>query len=226
MSEEKKIQHNIDGFDITEFSNKHIYIFNNVLNNEICENIINEMNSFEYKNNTINETNNVECYECINYDHSNIGIFLRDIVQRIFNAMKQLKKITILGDTGIQLRKVYGSTRKHVDGVCTDLIEHPTYNIKIKNVRILTLVGVLNDDYEGGIYNFPDQNIQIKLKSGSVLVFPPYFTHPHEVSSVIQNNVNNIKYRYIFSSWALDNFIYDIEFKKNEFSKINNIVIL
>jgi len=184
------------------------------------------MNTFEYKNNKITENNNVECYECINYKDSDITIFLKDIVQRIFYTMKKIKNITILGDTGIQLRKVYGNTRRHIDGVCSDLLLHPTYHIKIKSVRILTLVGLLNDNFEGGVYNFPEQNIQLKLKAGSVLVFPPYFTHPHEVSSIIQNNKNNIKYRYIFSSWGLDNFIHDIEFQKNESSKINNIVIL
>ncbi len=51
---------------------------------------------------------------------------------------------------------------------------------------ILSGVFYLNDDYEGGELHFPNQNITIKPKAGSLIIFPsvqPYIHHPKEVIS-------------------------------------------
>lgn len=51
--------------------------------------------------------------------------------------------------------------------------------------KTISVVLYLNDKYEGGEINFPEQNIQVKPKAGSIVVFPskkPYF---HESKQII-----------------------------------------
>jgi predicted 2-oxoglutarate/Fe(II)-dependent dioxygenase YbiX len=65
-----------------------------------------------------------------------------------------------------------------------------------KGIPTLTVLGGLNDDYEGGeLMMFGDK--QIYLPSGSVIVFPSNFMYPHEVKPV----KSGIRYSYVSWSW-------------------------
>lgn len=46
--------------------------------------------------------------------------------------------------------------------------------------RQLSALVYLNDDYEGGETSFPVQGVKLKPPAGSVALFPPFWTHPHE----------------------------------------------
>jgi hypothetical protein len=48
-----------------------------------------------------------------------------------------------------------------------------------------SLVAYINDDYEGGEIHFPNQNITIKPKSGSLIMFPSQLPYLHEVKPII-----------------------------------------
>jgi len=48
-----------------------------------------------------------------------------------------------------------------------------------------SLVAYINDDYEGGEIHFPDQNITIKPKAGSLIIFPSQLPYIHEVKPII-----------------------------------------
>jgi predicted 2-oxoglutarate/Fe(II)-dependent dioxygenase YbiX len=63
-----------------------------------------------------------------------------------------------------------------------------------KGVPILTVLGALNNDYEGGEFVLCGE--QIEFKAGEVLVFPSNFLYPHEVKPVKSGT------RYSFVSWA------------------------
>jgi predicted 2-oxoglutarate/Fe(II)-dependent dioxygenase YbiX len=64
-----------------------------------------------------------------------------------------------------------------------------------KGIPILSILGVLNDDYEGGEFiMFEDE--EIKLKKGDLLIFPSLFLYPHKVEPVKKGC------RYSFISWA------------------------
>jgi len=89
------------------------------------------------------------------------------------------------------LRKIFGKTNLHVD--------NPRYLTDKENIRCLSVIIALNDNFEGGVFNFPYHKFSKKLKKGSVICFPPYWTHPHEVSSV-ENN----KFRYTITTWMME----------------------
>ena len=63
-----------------------------------------------------------------------------------------------------------------------------------KGIPILSILGVLNEDYKGGELFVCGK--QIKLKTGDVVVFPSNFLYPHEVRTI------KLGTRYSFASWA------------------------
>jgi predicted 2-oxoglutarate/Fe(II)-dependent dioxygenase YbiX len=136
---------------------------------------------------------NVECYKVQKLLANGLDEILIEQLIKITEIIKIMcPKIIISKFVEYELRKVYGETKLHSDGTFNN-------NNDKTDVRSITVVTSLNDNYTGGVYSFPYQNIQFSLPAGSVLFFPPYWTHPHCVSPV-----ENGKYRYIFSSWGCE----------------------
>jgi len=52
-----------------------------------------------------------------------------------------------------------------------------------KGIPTLSIVGLLNDDFEGGEFVMFGNDI-IKLKQGDVLIFPSTFMYPHKVNTI------------------------------------------
>jgi predicted 2-oxoglutarate/Fe(II)-dependent dioxygenase YbiX len=66
---------------------------------------------------------------------------------------------------------------------------------KNRGVPILSVLGVLNEDYTGGEFvMFQDERIE--LKTGDLMIFPSSFLYPHKVNPVIEG------VRYSFVSWV------------------------
>lgn len=61
--------------------------------------------------------------------------------------------------------------------------------------RDISVVGYLNDGFEGGETYFDRQDIKVRPEAGAILVFPAYFTHPHESLPVTKGE------KYAFTSW-------------------------
>jgi hypothetical protein len=216
-----KIEHQGKKYKIVEYANSNIFVVENVIESETCDQITSEIKKYNCKKKVLKEGNNVECFQIDYTENRKITEYFIKKMTELINEMVFFKNIPISGMNNIEIRKVYGETRLHADGTCSDSVIHPTRNHYIKIIRSLTIVGVLNDDYDGGEYNFPLQNVNLKLKAGSFIMFPPYWTHPHSVSKII-TKPNCNEYRYIVSTWGLDNFT--IQYKEDE--NINNIIVL
>lgn len=61
--------------------------------------------------------------------------------------------------------------------------------------RVLSTVGYLNDNYDGGEIHFPYVDITIKPEAGSVIFFPSNFVYVHEVKEMINGT------RYAVPQW-------------------------
>jgi predicted 2-oxoglutarate/Fe(II)-dependent dioxygenase YbiX len=72
---------------------------------------------------------------------------------------------------------------------------HSLFSGPIKGIPILSIVGLLNDDFEGGEFVFWKNEV-IKLVAGDVLIFPSLFAYEHQVNTITQGS------RYSFVSWA------------------------
>lgn len=141
-------------------------------------------------------------------------IEIKKISDLIFTKLKEVYKciekinpsLNIDTISGIIFRKIYGETLLHTDGINDDQFKYSDLHF-IKENKInekvlacsITNIFNLNDNYQGGEFNFPYYNVSIKLKKGSLIIFPPYWTHWHSVN-IVKNNT----YRYTLSNWGLE----------------------
>ena len=64
-----------------------------------------------------------------------------------------------------------------------------------RGVPILSVLGMLTDDFKGGELLFWDEKV-IEFKAGEVLIFPSNFLYPHRVQTVKEGD------RYSFIKWV------------------------
>jgi hypothetical protein len=143
------------------------------------------------------KNSNVESYNVENISNEMINNFLIRTLDHIMQHVLGPLNIPASGYQSFQLRKVYGYTREHTDGVCPNGVD----NVMKDKLRSATIIFCLNDDFEGGIYDFPLQRVKFKPNKGSAIIFPPYWTHKHMVTPITQHPTSEHKSRYIFSSW-------------------------
>ena len=76
-------------------------------------------------------------------------------------------------NSGYILRKIYGKTRNHSDGInYNEIFKDNVFYIKNNNlndiinapIRNSSVIFTLNNNYDGGNFRFPYQDISIKLK--------------------------------------------------------------
>ena len=67
---------------------------------------------------------------------------------------------------------------------------------QFRGIPVTSVVGVLNDDFEGGDFVFWEEHT-VKMKKGSVLVFPALYLFPHEVMPVTKG------VRYSWIQWIV-----------------------
>jgi predicted 2-oxoglutarate/Fe(II)-dependent dioxygenase YbiX len=90
-----------------------------------------------------------------------------------YASMHNQMEIGVLAPLSISKYFVGKSMGPHVDSHDDDPL------------KTISVVVYLNDDYDGGDINFPEQRISVKPKAGSIVVFPskkPYF---HESKTII-----------------------------------------
>jgi hypothetical protein len=168
-------------------------------------------------------TDNVEYNKLIEKIDNNLdlttnylnGMKKKDVLKlqnELNNTMRKIKlimneinsKIKLNANTGYDLRKIYGKTRYHIDNISEIMNSNITFikQGKIDEYRMVrnsSIIFTLNDDYDGGEFIFPYQQVSIKLKKGSVILFPPYWTHPHETNPLLHGT-----FRYTITTWSCE----------------------
>lgn len=189
---QKKIN-NPNKFDGIIISNQFEFI-----DELLCDELINYINNLtKFHIEKWQESNNVNCkfihikdiQDINNFDNKLFSV-IGKFIQYIFNTYNIMSK----GDSGYCLRKIYGPTRLHSDGLFDYTNKYEP--ISLYKIRNLSVIIALNDDYEGGQFYFPSQDRVIKLKKGQIIAFPPYWTHPHTVLAPL-----NGTYRYTINTW-------------------------
>jgi hypothetical protein len=175
-----------------------IYIIKNIIDNTFCENMRNHINDQALDIKPYSSNNNVKAYS-INIDElcmdnilikQDISLLLTGYVRVILSIINKMNdnifdNNSIPTISMIGLRKICGETLEHID------------NIRPDEVRLLSCIIPLNNDYDDGIFSFPNQNIEFKANKGDVILFPPYWTHPHKVSAPLNG------FRYTLNFWYL-----------------------
>lgn len=121
-------------------------------------------------------------------------------------------RIRVQYNSNYIMRIITDATRLHIDGatefkintndksyILNEKLKTPetdTINMNVNIVRELSTIIGLNSDYDGGELQFPEQDVSIKIKEGEIVCFPPYWTHPHKTTELL----NNTK-RFTITCW-------------------------
>ena len=177
----------------------NIYLFENVLNYNVCNDLIKYINEKEKEGKTGTEkhgkSSNVQCsYITIEKD-SEYDKIIYSCINKYFKIVQCINStfLNIDDDSNYCLRRIYGNTRLHSDGEYGNSYDRITQ----KEIRTVSCIIALNSNYSGGYFEFPVQKISIKLKRGDLIIFPPYWTHPHKVSEPL-----NETSRYTINTWG------------------------
>jgi predicted 2-oxoglutarate/Fe(II)-dependent dioxygenase YbiX len=178
----------------------YIKVYKNFIDKPTCEKIINEINQASWKQHTFynhieNTINNVsgdkELDVC--FDETN----LRDLLRQKTNEAITLYITTINGRPTIKQFSGIRFNRYQKGQIMAKHFDHiqSLFDGERKGIPILSIVGLLNDNYKGGEFVMFD-DMKIDLKQGDVMIFPSCFLYPHKVKEVIDGT------RYSFVSWA------------------------
>jgi len=238
--------HTIDNLIIQEYEKKNIFIIEDILPLDYCDELTRFIDTLPKQNNTFGIGNNVKCYKvCLDellkksdylqykFSTENNSIKISEMIKQkdiytnelnsltisdiksisnnIDTVMKKLGKI--LSNFNINFsanslyifRKIYGETRIHTDGISDTPMQKNIHYFKENKardkflVRVASFIFTLNDDYDGGEFLFPYHDLTIKLKKGSVLIFPPYWTHLHGTNELLNNTS-----RYTITTWGCE----------------------
>jgi hypothetical protein len=143
-----------------------------------------------------NKSGKIECEILYSHDYKNP---ISDIIMKKLHPVIR-EYIDIFSFTWFSGWQGYAPIRfnrysiNHTMAMHCDHI-HSMFDGERKGVPILSILGLLNDDFEGGqLIFFEDKKINIK--QGDLLIFPSNFLYPHIVEPVTKGT------RYTYVSWA------------------------
>ena len=187
------------------------YVFHkeNFLNEKYCDNSINELNKCDWKKHdwynyktdssvSPSEDNEPENLKDVSfsYEVAEINEFIiQELHSTILEYIESFKFNWFSGWVGYSVLKFIryspGQTMlNHCDHI------HDMFDGVRKGIPILSIIGILNDDYEGSeLIMFEDKKID--TKKGDLLIFPSNFLYPHEITPVTKG----VRYSYVSWVW-------------------------
>ena len=181
---------------------EYVKVYENIIDSNLCKKTINELNKVDWtehkhynysENRYVGYDNDVsECYldtECKKIIQNKIWHVIEKYIIFDFKVCDEWWS-SWKGYSELKFNKYEKNKRMrlHCDHI------HSMFDGQRKGIPILSIVGCLNDNYEGGEFVMWDKII--KIPEGAVLVFPSNFMFPHKVNPVKKG------VRYSFVSWV------------------------
>lgn len=183
----------------------YVKLYHNVFSKDFCEQAVESLKSAQWDTHQFFNAKNEYIYRGNDFMHTSANIVEQDTMMKtVWNVINQYVMVEFSqcyekfqwfggwrGYSNIKFHKYDSNTdmKLHCDHI------HDLFDGERKGVPILTIVGLLNDDFEGGDFLLWEKE-KIDLKQGSVLIFPSNFMYPHEVTSIQRGS------RYSFVSWV------------------------
>lgn len=181
----------------------YVKVYDNFISAELCEKTIESLDDLLWEKHHFYEegTQVRRSYEndlSISYQNS---IEATEIQEKIWHAINQyitedhrdLNKWynSWNGYSRIRFNKYNRETemRLHCDHITT------LFQGDIRGIPVLSIVGSLNEDYEGGDFIMWESE-KISLKTGSLLIFPSNFLYPHRITPITKGT------RFSYVSWV------------------------
>ncbi|MGF1490661.1 MAG: 2OG-Fe(II) oxygenase [Prochloraceae cyanobacterium] len=81
--------------------------------------------------------------------------------------------------------------KRHIDNILLrSRLDEADRGLPIRDVSV---IGYLNEEFSGGETYFDRQDLKFKPKTGDVLVFPAFWTHPHQSLPITEG----VKYSFV-----------------------------
>lgn len=181
----------------------YIVIFENILSNNLCNNILKEYeNSNEWLNSEVGTKSivNKEIRNC-----NVIPMSLNSIIEKNKNIRKNLDNEVFEGTK--KAIKKYNEKFKHASiskDTGYDLLKYEKGGFYTQHVdsftntpRTISCSFILNNNFKGGEFTFFNNNVIYSLKKGSAIMFPSNFLYPHSILPVIEGT------RYSIVTWFI-----------------------
>ena len=182
---------------------QYVKVYQNILDNDFCKETIQQLSNIQWQQHRFYRSRSSSYVSfvkelSVSFDRtsnaSKIELKLRELIAdyvsidfadfrdwySMYNAFANIRWNRY--DIGTKMKL-------HCDHIHT-LFQGPN-----RGVPVLSIVGALNEDYEGGEFMMW-QDTEITLPQGSVLIFPSNFMYPHEVKEVASGT------RYTYVTWA------------------------
>jgi predicted 2-oxoglutarate/Fe(II)-dependent dioxygenase YbiX len=174
-------------------------VYKNFFNKELCTSIVSSLSTADWKLHQYYTTSGEYVssdkelsfsYEDISQNdqlHAATWVITKEYVESLnFNWFNSWH-----GMTQIRFNKYdqHTAMMPHCDHI------HSMFDGTRKGVPTLSIVGLLNNEFEGGEFLMWDKE-KIELEAGSVMIFPSNFLYPHEVSPVLNGT------RFSFVQWV------------------------
>lgn len=149
-----------------EYNNSDIYIFKNLFDDNLCSELIRIYDAQNVNDNELSLSKE----ENRNTDYK--------IYQKIRELLYQFFKVNayaeITSDAGYTIHKHKKTTILKKE----DISDHEKYFNNLVNTGVVFVN--LNDDNDIS-FVFPEQDVTIKVKKGSAILFPTFWTHPYKI---------------------------------------------
>lgn len=179
---------------IIEHLHENIYKVKDFISIEMCQELVEYIDKNAIYEVKLSKTSNVRCKFILAHTTPHMDT-VKDIFTEIARKFYIMYRVKTMRCSGITMRKIHGATKMHMDGMYDDqLLEGD--KICTMDLRKLSVIVALNEDYEGGELIFPRQDFKLKLKAGEAVIFPPYWTHMHLTESPTNNT-----FRYTLNGW-------------------------
>ena len=181
---------------------EYIYLMKNVIPKEFCDDAIktysNNDNWFEHHWTNYDEQISKNVHIKREKELLNLFIDGEHLEYLNKNCMEWIKSYHNRHSNQIAIRHISAfRINKYVTD--TSMSDHSDNIVSLfekgAGSPILSIVGCLNDDYEGGDFIMFD-DMKINLKKGDVLIFPSAFMFRHRVETVTKGE------RWSFVTWA------------------------
>ena len=181
----------------------------NVIDAEICDSIVEKTNDwkwnthhwYDYKEDSATSNGGTEPLVCYPGDYPEY--IKQQLMMHVTLAYKQY--IPLISELNSEINpnvcKGWSMPRfnKYVQGSKMDPhYDHiqSLFDGQAKGIPIISVVGCLNDAYEGGEFYFYE-DFKIELEKGDILMFPSNFMYPHRVEPLTSG------VRHTFVTWGI-----------------------
>jgi len=189
---------------IDESIKDYVKVYKDFFDREFCENVIAELQDNNWETHSFYMPNEDKC---VSFDNElAVSFNTKDkcslqLSDKIWDAINQYvtKDLKSFGNwfsgwngyTEVRYNKYVVGTKmkEHCDHI------HTVFDGTRRGIPVLSIVGSLNDDYEGGDFIMWETE-KIELPQGSIMIFPSNFMYPHKVMPVTKGT------RYSYVSWT------------------------